>query len=312
MRDLGRFGPGGALPHLTQEQAFDYCKSLAKQHYENFSVASWLVPRSLRQDLYNVYAFCRWSDDLGDEVGDKTRSLELLQWWRIELEKCFQGESIHPVFIALKSTVDRFRLESLPFKQLVDAFVQDQTVFRYATDTDLDQYCSKSANPVGRIMLGMAGVHSDQAKKLSDCVCTGLQIANFCQDMKRDAWMGRIYLPQSRWAQHQLTESAILRAEPTQELRTALLNWLQVARQSLVHGIELSRLGPRWLARDVQLFARGGLTILDNIQRAKCDVWSQSIEVTKKQKIALILRALIWPRSSQVRNATLQGLSTSE
>jgi squalene synthase HpnC len=296
LQDLDRYGPSltAAVP---LEVAREYCRNLALRHYENFSIASFLVPGSLRQDFFHVYAYCRWSDDLADEVDSPERSTQLLQWWRSELRLCFRGEARHPVFVALQDSRSRHALKPEPFEHLLDAFEQDQTVNRYPDDAALLAYCKGSANPVGRILLTLANVDSEESRNLSDRICTGLQIANFCQDMQRDAEMNRIYLPQERWLRHGLSECDILSPQPDDRLKSALQELVLTARSHLMSGLPLTRQVPRWLARDIQLFARGGLTILRNIELAGCDVWSKPIEVTKSQKLALLFQAILRPRS---------------
>lgn len=300
VEDLQRFGPNVPYEPMVVGMAQKYCKSLAKRHYENFSIASLLVPSAIRQDFYNVYAYCRWSDDLADEIGNAANSIQLLEWWRSELRACFSGTAKHPVFVALKQTILNHSLTLENFEHLLDAFVQDQTVTRYRSQLDIFEYCRGSANPVGRILLQLARVKDPAALPLSDRVCSGLQIANFCQDLRQDALIGRIYLPKDLWVRFQITESEVLAGKRTDNLCLALKVWVELARTSLVSGLPLVKHTPRWLARDIQLFVRGGLSILDNIARADFNVWDQPINVSKKQKLALLLRAVISPRSIQV------------
>jgi squalene synthase HpnC len=300
VNDLKRFGPQVSAAPLSLKQAENYCKSLAQRHYENFSVASILVPKSIRQDFFNVYAYCRWSDDLADEVSQSSEAIRLLAWWRTELHRCFRGAATHPVFVAIQATCRQHLLTMEPFEDLLDAFTQDQSVTRYETDGELYDYCRRSANPVGRILLQLARVDSPDAVRLSDRVCTGLQIANFCQDLQRDSQKNRIYLPRERWLRYPITEAEILAGVATPQLRIALKDWVSTAWIYLADGLSLSQHGPRWLARDVQLFARGGLTILENIARSGFNVWGQPIEVTRKQKFALLIRAILQPRSKRL------------
>jgi squalene synthase HpnC len=300
IEDLTLFGPSSSNPSMDLGQAKKYCKSLAQRHYENFSVASWLVPAAFRQDFFNIYAYCRWSDDLADEIGNSADSLRLLDWWRAELHACFSGTVKHPVFVALRETITNHSLSIENFEKLLDAFVHDQRVTRYGSHLEVFDYCRGSANPVGRILLQLACVEEPVALKLSDRICSGLQLANFCQDIRLDAQRGRIYLPRDVWQRFQITESEILAGHVTDNLRFALKAWVELARTQLVSGLPLVQRTPRWLARDIQLFARGGLAILNNIARAKYDVWSRPIEVSKRQKLALLLRSVIFPRSMQV------------
>src|SRR5436305_8975656 len=141
----------------TPEEALEYTRWLATHHYENFHVVSFLLPKRLHQDFYNVYAYCRWADDLGDEMGDRAQSEALLHWWRGELQRMYAGEARHPVFVALAGTVDRHAIPQKPFDDLITAFLQDQRVSRYETWDDVLAYCENSANPVGRILLYLNG-----------------------------------------------------------------------------------------------------------------------------------------------------------
>ena len=168
-----------------------------RRHYENFTVASRLLPRRLRQHVCNIYAYCRWADDLADEIGDPQRSLALLDWWETQLRDCYDGRAAHPVFIALSETIRKFDIPAEPFLDLLVAFRQDQRVTRYETIDQVLEYCRCSANPVGRLVLYLGRCHTPERARLSDSICTGLQLANFCQDVARDWDRGRIYLPQA-------------------------------------------------------------------------------------------------------------------
>src|SRR5829696_6918797 len=149
-------------------ESLEYTRWLATHHYENFHVVSFLLPKRLHQDFYTVYAFCRWADDLGDEIGDNKESLRLLAWWREQLEAMYAGQASHPVFVALRGVVDRHSIPQEPFANLIRAFVQDQTVARYATYDELFEYCRYSANPVGRLVLHLCGYSDAERAGLSD------------------------------------------------------------------------------------------------------------------------------------------------
>ena len=186
---------GLGLPSASAQEALAYCAHLTATHYENFSVVTWLTPRKHRPAFQSIYAFCRWSDDLGDEVGDPVRSLELLNWWRGELRNMYQGRTRHPVMVALAETVSSYQIPIEPLEALIDAFVQDQTVTEYQTYSQLVHYCRRSANTVGHLVLHVAGAYTTENVRLSDATCTALQLANFWQDVARDLLIGRIYLP---------------------------------------------------------------------------------------------------------------------
>lgn len=295
-RELTRFGPDQrAAVSLAQAQA--YCSYWARSHYENFVVASLLLPRQLRQDFHNIYAYCRWSDNLADEIDDRQHSLELLDWWQAELSQCFAGQPKHPVLLALQSTIRQHHLSPEPFFDLLSAFRQDQQLDRYPDDAWLRDYCRRSADPVGRILLQLARVSDAEALAYSDHICTGLQLANFCQDMAVDARRGRIYVPQSRWSRHGVDESMLLAARPTASLQALLAEWVEAARAELVAGQPLLGLVPPWLRRDVVLFLRGGQAILEQIAQQRFDVWTCRPRVSKWKQFRLVCSAF-WNGSS--------------
>src|SRR4051794_5723061 len=190
-------------------EAQQYTRKLARTHYENFTVVSWFLPAELRQHMYNVYAYCRWSDDLGDEIPDPALAIEALEWWRQELRDCYAGRPRHPVFVALKGTIDRFEIPPEPFHHLLDAFVQDQTVKRFPTYDDVLHYCTRSADPVGRLVLYLFGFRDAERQALSDATCTALQLANFWQDVTVDWLKGRVYLPLEDLERFGVTEAQI-------------------------------------------------------------------------------------------------------
>src|ERR1700751_1324037 len=194
-------------PSLVESQA--YCERLARSHYENFSLATWFLPRRLRQHFYNVYAYCRISDDLGDETGDTQASLLLLDAWESELNACYNGNPRHPVFVALAGTVREFEIPKHEFSDLLTAFRQDQTVARYETFDDLLGYCHSSANPVGHLVLYLCGYRDPERQHLSDFTCTALQLANFWQAVSTDYDKGRIYLPLDSMAKFGASEANI-------------------------------------------------------------------------------------------------------
>ena len=213
-RDLALYGPDAKIPKpLGLSQGRRYCRRLARGHYENFTVVSWLLPRRLRQDFYNVYAYCRWADDLADEPGDPQRSLSLLDWWEKELRDCYAGKAWHPVFLALADTIRRYSIPIDPFIDLLVAFRQDQRVRRYDDMGQLTQYCRYSANPVGRLILYLGKCHTPERAQLADSICTGLQLANFWQDVARDWDMGRVYLPAADCARFGYDDAMFARRE---------------------------------------------------------------------------------------------------
>src|SRR6202140_2304797 len=197
-------------PGCTLKTAQDYTRWLATHHYENFNVVSWLLPKELHQHFYNLYAYCRWADDLGDEIPVRERALELLDWWECELDACYQGRPAHPVFVALRETIVAKDVPKQPFADLLKAFRQDQVVKRYPTWDAVEDYCVYSANPVGRLVLYLCGYRDEERQRLSDATCTALQLANFWQEVSRALEIGRIYIPLDCAVAHEMSEQDIV------------------------------------------------------------------------------------------------------
>src|ERR1700691_2603542 len=290
--------PEYAIPERAPslEQAQQYCSRLAHSHYENFSVVTWFLPKHLHQHFYNLYAYCRISDDLGDEVGDPQEALALLDAWEAELNATYLSlvpqrlkpeimagspgtpggvpppgtdapaykpvRPRHPVFIALRETIREFNIPRAPFADLLTAFRQDQTVTRYPTFEDVLAYCKNSANPVGHLVLYLCGYRDAERQQLSDCTCTALQLANFWQDVAVDYGKGRIYLPLASLAKFGVTESDIAARRATPQFREMMKLEVARAREWFRRGLPLTVKVDKHLAIDIELFSRGGLEIL--------------------------------------------------
>jgi squalene synthase HpnC len=278
-------------PSLSE--AREYCRKLARSHYENFSVATWFLPQRLRQHFCNVYAYCRISDDLGDEVGNPEASLRLLDEWESELTACYAGSPRHPVFVALAETVAKFDIPKEPFSDLLSAFRQDQTVTRYATFDDLLGYCLNSANPVGRLVLYVCGYRDSERQQLSDFTCTALQLANFWQDVSADYAKGRLYLPLEDLKEYGVVESDIAGARNTDAFCRMMQFEVQRAREWFDRGLPLASCVDRELAIDIELFSRGGQEILNAIQRQNFKVLGCRPAISKSRKLALVARAAL-------------------
>jgi len=273
------------------EEARAYCERLAKSHYENFSVATWFLPRRLRQHFYNVYAYCRISDDLGDEVGDPQQSLELLDQWEAELNACYAGAPRHPVFVALAETVKTCGIPKHEFSDLLIAFRQDQTGTRFETFDDILAYCHYSANPVGHLVLYLCGYSDVERQQLSDCTCTALQLANFWQDVFVDYGKGRIYLPLEDLRRFGVTGEDIAQGRATPQFLAMMKFEVERARDWFARGLPLVKMVNRELAIDLELFSRGGQEILNAIERQGFDVLKARPEISKSRKLMLVLRA---------------------
>jgi squalene synthase HpnC len=291
--ELTRWGPEAtARPVVSLADAEAYCRRLATSHYENFPLVSWLLPRQLHQHFYNVYAYCRWADDLGDETGDAAMALRLLAWWRKSLDACYAGRAEHPVFVALRSTIATFGIPREPFADLISAFEQDQTTREYETFAQLRDYCRRSADPVGRLVLHLCGRHRPELLEWSDGICTGLQLANFWQDVARDYRIGRIYLPREDYERFGMTRDDFERQTETPEFLALMRFQVERARSWLEGGLPLAKQLPGRLRFDIELFARGGLKILERIEAIDYHVWRTRPVVTKWDATGLFVQAL--------------------
>jgi squalene synthase HpnC len=287
--------PEYAIPEAppSEAEAREYCRRLARSHYENFSVATWFLPERLRQHFCNVYAYCRISDDLGDEVGDTTASLQLLDQWEAELNACYDGHPRHPVFVALAETVRKFEIPKQEFADLLTAFRQDQTVLRYETFADLLGYCRYSANPVGHLVLYLCAYRDPERQQFSDYTCTALQLANFWQDVSVDYAKGRVYLPLEDLRRFRVREEEICAGQNTPAFREMMRFEVERAREWFTQGRPLAGKVDRDLAIDIELFSRGGLEILNAIARQDYAVLGRRPAISKTRKLALVARAAL-------------------
>jgi squalene synthase HpnC len=284
-----------AIPAVapTLTEAREYCAHLARTHYENFSVATWFLPRRLRQHFFNVYAYCRISDDLGDEVGDAAASLELLDQWHRELDACYEGTPKHPVFVALAETVRQFDIPKHEFSDLLIAFRQDQTITRFETFDDVLAYCHYSANPVGHLVLYLCGYRDAERQRLSDFTCTALQLANFWQDVTVDYTKGRIYLPLESLRQFGVSEDDIANNRNSPAFCAMMKFEVERAHDWFRQGLPLIQQVDRELAVDLDLFSRGGQEILNAIAKQGYAVLGNRPAISKPRKLALVARAAV-------------------
>jgi squalene synthase HpnC len=287
----------------TTAQAEQYTRWLARTHYENFLVTTWLLPKRLRQPFYNLYAYCRWADDLGDEVGDPARALELLDWWEEELERALGGYPRHPVFVALAATIEQFALPAQPLRDLLRAFRQDQTVHRYADWDAVLGYCRYSANPVGRLVLALCGYRDAERQRLSDCTCTALQLANFWQDVARDAERGRIYIPLDRMAAYGVSEEQVLARQFSPPYAALMRELVARTRELFLAGAPLAEQVAPELRVDIELFTRGGLAVLDGIAAVGYDTLRHRPTVSRLRQMGLLARAVVARWRSALRSS---------
>ena len=291
--ELRQFGPhaGDRMRNLSHARV--YCARVTRSHYENFSVTSVLLPRLLVPHFEAVYAYCRWADDLADETGGGVRALALLDWWRSELLDAYGGRPWHPVMVALQATVKAFDIPPEPLLNLLTAFAQDQQVKTYATFAQLRGYCANSADPVGRVVLHLFGVATPERVRLSDEICTGLQLANFCQDVARDAEIGRVYLPVEDLARFGVNAADFAARRVTPQFRALMAFEVERARGFFDRGAPLLRTLPGPARRNVGLFLGGGRAILGAIERQGYDVLTSRPRVSKWAKAKLLVRAVV-------------------
>jgi squalene synthase HpnC len=293
--ELERLGPDRQYAPMSRGQAQVYCSRLARSHYENFTVASLLLPRRLLRHFHTVYAYCRWADDLADEAGGGARALALLRWWSEELQSCYDGRARHPVFVALQETIRRFRIPPHPFLDLLFAFEQDQLVKRYKSYEQLLGYCRYSANPVGHLVLYLCEAFDSERAAFADHVCTALQLANFWQDVARDFDIGRVYLPQEDMDRFGYSEADLRARRFTPAFAELLRFEVDRTRDLFYRGFPLVERLPLSLQGDIELFIRGGLAILRKIEQCGYNVWARRPVLARWEKGALLAGAL-WRR----------------
>lgn len=276
----------------TPDQARDYTRWLATHHYENFHVVSFLLPKRLHQDFYNVYSFCRWADDLGDEIPEKDEALRLLDWWSTLLDEMYAGNAWHPVFVALWPTVERYGIPKQLFSDLIRAFVQDQTVSRYETWEHLYEYCRYSANPVGRLVLYLCGYADEERQRFSDFTCTALQLANFWQDVSVDLKKDRVYIPLAVMKRHRYTVEDLFAGRETDAFRAVMRDVVDRARELFLQGLPLVQMVDRRLSIDLDLFSRGGMRVLEKIAAQNYNVLHARPAIGKVERVGLLLSSV--------------------
>jgi squalene synthase HpnC len=275
------------------EQAQLFCRRLARSHYENFIVVSVLLPKRLRQDFCNVYAFCRTADDLGDEIHDPLVATQQLENLRELTRNCFAGQTDTALFMALAGTIAKHQIPIEPFLDLIDAFEQDQRVTRYETFEELMNYCRRSANPVGRIVLYLCGCRDPRAGAFSDLTCSALQLANFWQDVRRDLIeLDRVYLPAGQMRQYGVTEQQLRDGRCDQNYRDLIKAQVDRTEAMFDAGSELLPLLDPSVRGHIALFGKGGRAILQSIRDRDYDTLSARPELSGWQKSRLLLSAV--------------------
>ncbi|MGC1342145.1 MAG: squalene synthase HpnC [Candidatus Binataceae bacterium] len=289
MNSGGALGIAAAAPECSLEEAYAFCAKLAKSHYENFTVASWLMPRAMRKHMHAIYAYARIADDFADEEHD----LAKLDGWERELDLAYAGTPRHPVFVALADTAAKFSIPKAPFADLLVAFRSDVNFKGFETFADLLGYCRYSANPVGRLVLYLFGYADAESQRLSDLVCSGLQLANFWQDVSVDLEKGRIYFPRRDLAANELTEQDLRHGVATKRFVDLMKHEVEITRAMLGEGgAGLARIVDRRLRRDILMFAGGGFAILRAIESAGYDVLRARPRLRKFDYLKLGVNAL--------------------
>jgi squalene synthase HpnC len=245
--------------------------------------------------FHNVYAYCRWADDLADEAGGGQTALGLLRWWRQELLRCYGGRPRHPVMVALQETIARFRIPPQPFLDLLFAFEQDQLIKRYQTFGQLLHYCRHSANPVGHLVLYLCGVFDPERARLADQVCTALQLANFWQDVARDLDIGRVYLPEEDRQRFGYSDADLGQRRYNRAFVELMRFEVDRTRDLFYRGFPLLDLMPAEYRLDIELFIRGGLAVLCKIEGCRYNVLTNRPALARWEKAALLTTAL-WRR----------------
>jgi squalene synthase HpnC len=296
-QELGQWGPE-ALASRSGPPSIDesrrYCRQLATSHYENFIVVGLFTPPRLRPAFEAVYGYCRWADDLGDETGDRDRSERLLAWWSQQLDDLYRHDAPaprHPVFVALSPVVREFEIPQRPFADLVSAFVQDQHVTRYETREGLVDYCRRSADPVGELVLRLFRAATPENLAMSASICTGLQLANFWQDVSRDLAIGRIYVPADDMARHGVTEADLRTAPASPAFRRMLADEVAWTRSLFDQGKPLTTALPGRFGLALRLFHAGGVATLDAIEGQDYDVLTRRPRIGKMMRAKLMARA---------------------
>ena len=283
--------------------AYAWCERLARSHYENFPVASRLLPAAMRPHVAAIYAFARLADDMADEGSrpDAAR-IDDLRRWGARLDRAVAGEPDdgphREVFVALRHSIEVCRLPATLFHDLLSAFAQDVSVKRYATWEELLDYCRRSANPVGRLVLRVAGRDDESIDRASDAVCTALQLTNFWQDLRIDWSRGRLYVPASVWRGAGATEGGLRADRLPQEWRQALRDAVEYTRRLFERGRAVCDAVPGRLRYELRATWLGGTRILDKLEASGFDPYARRPALSWTDAPGILGRAIVWPQDS--------------
>jgi len=277
-------------------EAESWCAEIANAHYENFVVTNWFTPDSMKQHINNIYAFCRYGDDLGDDAPfDDDDRWKLLDAWEKDLERAAEndwtGNPRHPILLAIQRTAREKKIPKEPFWRLIQAFKMDQRKKRYDDFDDLKAYCILSADPVGHLFLYVYGHDDELLRSLSDHTCTALQLANHWQDVTRDLEQDRIYMPISSMRAHGYSLEDYRNKVVDDRWRSLMRSEVDRAQAEFDAGKELwSKCEPH-LAVDLMMFTMGGEAVLAAIRRQRYDTWTKRPRVAKWRQIIMLIKA---------------------
>ena len=280
--------------YWSPEDGFRYCEAIARSHYENFPVASRFVPKEIRKHVWTIYAFARIADDYADEPGfTLAERMDNLNQWEQYLDECYTGNPTHRVFAALAETVDRFQIPLELFQNLLSAFRADVTVKRYESFEDLLAYCRNSANPIGRMVLLLLNYRSEAMMRLSDSICTALQLTNFWQDVSVDLQKDRIYLPLEDLEEFDYSEQDLLNRKVNDHFYSLMAFQVRRTAELFVEGKPLLSMVGKDLSRELKLTWSGGTRILQKIHDQNYDVLTKRPILTRLEKLELLFRSFL-------------------
>lgn len=277
----------------TPAESFEYCEKIAYEHYENFPVASRFIPADKRKYVAAVYAFARTADDYADEPGSTAAErIESIRRWEQQLSDCYNGQASHPIFVALGETVERFQIPFDLFQNLLFAFRTDVTTHRYATFEELLEYCSYSANPIGRLVLMLFNYRSELMMMHSDNICTALQLTNFWQDLSIDLEKGRLYIPKEDLDQFGVQEDLVFGHVASTRFRKLISYEVARTERLFREGKPLLQEVGRDLHFELKLTWNGGMSVLKKIKSQGFDVFRRRPRLSALDKFRLFLRTL--------------------
>jgi phytoene synthase len=284
----------GTETSRSLSEAQEYCARLVRGHYENFPVASRLIPARLRPAMQAIYAFARTADDFADEVAFEGERLERLAEWEAMLEDCFRGRADHPIFIALRDAVQRHQIPHDPFRDLLSAFRLDVVKARHPDRASLLDYCRLSANPVGRLILHLFDHREPRLLEWSDAICTALQLTNHWQDVAVDMKKDRIYLPEDARRRHGVGEDDLRQGRATDGFRALMKEEVTAARALFNAGRPLCDAVRGRLRWELRLTLQGGLRILEKIEMVDYDVFARRPRLGAADTLRISRRAMMW------------------